>query len=191
MQSHHLYQYLLFHWSILLFGFVGCIIVYKLRYVYHFHSAVHPSMDTSVRLLTHHYIDLFYFLLPPYSDRGGRIYSLANSVAFLVGVTCKNSLLKFSVADISIYPLVIKGIFLETRRLRSQPNVEIEIGEIKIELRIIEFIKDALAGRTPWIHRDALLEYIMLIEISHMCVRSKAIRFRDFLGMYVCMYVWS
>ena len=105
---------------------------------------------------------------------------------FLVNIVSNNTLQKFSIEDISLYPMRIKGIFIETKRLRSQPKVEITIEEINIKTQIIQFFKDTLAGKTPWLKRDSLLEYVMLIEISHMCVRSKAIRFRDFLGMYVC-----
>lgn len=112
---------------------------------------------------------------------GKRVYGLAkfvNAVARFFGGSLIRS---FSIEDITIFPLRVIGIKVHTKRTRSQPEVELYIGCIKIDLNILKTFTELIRGGDPSLQRDHLKVWFLYVEICEFSIKSKTIRFRDFL----------
>jgi hypothetical protein len=111
-----------------------------------------------------------------------KIHGAAKFISILVNIFSSGTLKSFTLADISFFPFLVTGLKFETKRLRSQPEVVIEIGHIKVETDVIRTIRAMISGKSKaFLERDPVTERMIYIEISNFSIVSKTLRFRDFL----------
>ena len=64
--------------------------------------------------------------------RGRRFHSLARLLTIIVNTFGTSSLTLFSMEEMTLFPFYMRRIRLETKRMRSQPKVLVEIDEVKM-----------------------------------------------------------